>query len=177
MATSSTRQHFESAYTELREIAAGYLRRERRDHTLQPTALVHEAFLRLAMQERGAWPSRQAFLAAAANVLRRVLVDHARKRRARRREHVRGKVPLWGADLITCSDPDRTIEVHDAICRLAEVDPRRARVVELRIFGGLTCAEVADVLGTARSTIADDWFAARAWLSRALAEDSREADN
>lgn len=175
MATRSTRHHFQLAYDELRAVAAGYLRRERRDHTLQPTALVHEAYLRLAREARDDWPSRQAFLAAAANVLRRVLVDHARRRQARRRQQSRDRLPLWDAELIAFSYVDRTLEIHDAIERLSEIDPRRARVVELRVFGGLTCTDVADVLGIARSTIAEDWLAARAWLSRALMEDSHGA--
>jgi RNA polymerase sigma factor (TIGR02999 family) len=156
-------------YDELRKLADQYLARERRGHTLQATALVHEAYLRLTSSAHG-WSTRATFLAAAANVFRRILVDHARKRRAARRKHVQAIDPLSALECAAAPSQDLSLELSDALDRLFDVDPRRARVAELRLFAGLTNAEIATVLGVARSTVADDWLAARAWLSRLLSE-------
>jgi RNA polymerase sigma factor (TIGR02999 family) len=158
----------ELLYDELRRIAAGYLRREREGHTLQPTALVNEAFLRLVDQRDVRWQNRAHFLGIAAQVMRRVLVDHAR---ARQRDKRGG-----GATRVTRAD-DRVgaaaratdlVARDDALAGLADVDPELARVVELRYFGGLTVEEAAEVLGTSPRSVDRAWATARAWLRREL---------
>jgi len=159
-----------AVYQELRRIAGQYLRRERRaGHTLQTTALVHEAYLRLASQRRDQWPDRAGFCAAAAQAIRRILIDHAR----RRARHKRGgsaarRVPLDPAGLATPAPAIDLLMLDDALSRLAALSPRQARVVELRYFGGLTDDETAAVLGVSRRTVQADWRGARAWLYREL---------
>lgn len=156
-------------YDELRALAADYLRNERAGHTLQPTALAHEAWVRLIGDTRPAWQDRAHFMALAARAMRRVLVDHARKHAAAKRGGGWGRVTLHDAE---APGADRVIDilaVDEALSQLHEMDERHARVVELRYFGGLTSAETAEVLGVARSTVAEDWKVARAWLLHALA--------
>lgn len=158
----------ELLYEELRRIAAGYLRGENVGHTLQPTALVHEAFLRLSSQQV-AWQDRTHFLAIAATTMRRILVDHARRRSAVKRD---------GGILVTLDDSAEDINrgnkamnllaLDDALLRLAELDPRTARVVELRFFGGLSVEECASSLGISPASVKRDWSFARAWLGREL---------
>ena len=155
-------------YTELRRIAADQLRRERVGHTLQPTALVHEVYLRLIDQRHADWRNRAHFFGAAARVMRRILVDHARRRRASKR----------GDGLLTMSidqakeviDPDgvSVLALDHALDRLATLDERLARVVELRAFGGLTIEEAAHVLEVSPSTAKRELRTAKAWLKREL---------
>lgn len=155
-------------HAELRQIAARALRQERKDHTLQPTALVNETYLRLLEQSPGTLGSRESFLATAAHVMRQVLVDHARRRNAQKRLGGRTRVTL-GEDTLVASDaPLDTLLLDDALTRLAAIDERRAHVVVYRVFGGLTEDEIAGLLGLSRATIAADWRAARAWLNREL---------
>jgi RNA polymerase sigma factor (TIGR02999 family) len=163
-----------AVYQRLRRLAAHYLRQERQGHTLQPTALVHEAFVRLLDGADVDWRDRGHFYAVAANVMRRVLVDAARARIADKRG---GGAPR--ADRSTAFDLDRLpasgsdaaqtlCDLDDALAALARLDPRRAQVVELRFFGGLTVEETAQVLATSPQTVMRDWKVARAWLAREL---------
>ena len=158
-------------YDELRRLADHYLRGERRGHTLQATALVHEAYLKLVDQTRVNWQGRTHFFAVGARVMRHLLIDHARGRgRAKRGGDwhrvtlSEGVAPGSAGDL----SPDELLALEECLDRLAELDPRQARVVELRFFGGLTVAEVAGLLGVSRRTVEGDWTHARAWLAREL---------
>ena len=154
-------------YGELRRVAAGALGRERRHHTLQPTALVHEAFLRLAGQRAG-WQNRAHFLGVAAQAMRRVLVDHARRRAAAKRPDPRARVTLSGLALPGGAVDVDVLDLETALARLGELDPRAARVVELRGFAGCSAAEAAEVLGVSEATVARDWRMAQSWLRREL---------
>lgn len=167
---------FRRVYQELRHLARHYMRNEQRDHTLQPTALVHEAYLRLIEQRKLPGESRAHFFGVAANVMRRILIDHARARRANKRGGRDAKVPLDDAPAIALEDPDYLLEVDEALERLAALDPRQARVVELRFFGGLSLDETAEILGVARRTIDRDWRIARGWLRRQLAGPDRASE-
>ena len=155
-------------YRELRRRAGAYLRRERSDHTLQPTALVHEAYLRLTAQDRVAWQNRAHFFAIAAQMMRRVLVDHAREHQAAKRPGAHLKVLL--DDGIGAAQPPscELMMVDEALVDLARIDPRQAQIVELRYFGGLSEQEVAAVLSVSRATVTREWQTARAWLYRRL---------
>jgi RNA polymerase sigma factor (TIGR02999 family) len=156
-------------YNELRRIARGALRRERRGHVLQPTALVHEAFLRLVDQERARIRDRGHFLSVAAQAMRRILVDHERRRRAAKRGG--GEEAISLAEAGGAVDAGQAVDVlalHRALEDLARIDERQARLVELRYFGGLTTVEAAEVLGVSRATLERDWTAARLWLRRRL---------
>lgn len=154
-------------YAELRRLAKGYLRRERRDHSLPPTALVHEAYLKLVDQRQVRWHNRAHFFAIAAHVMRRLLVDHARAHGAAKRG-AGAKVPLQDVYAST-GNPDIDILALDAaLDRLKAIDQRQSRLVELRFFGGLTVDETAVVLGVAPITVKRDWALARAWLYREL---------
>lgn len=153
-------------YAELRDLAARLLRHERPDHTLQPTALVHEAYLRLVDQRVETWENKAHFLGIAAQAMRRILVDHARRRATAKR---RGARVTLEEDLAPATDPaPDLLEIDAALARLAELDARQARVVELRFFGGLSVEETASVLGTGTATVKRDWAFARAWLHREL---------
>lgn len=156
-------------YEELRRLAAGYLRHERPDHTLQPTALVHEAYLRLVGQDQVVWQNRSHFFGIAAQMMRRVLVDHARRRHAAKRGAAAIRVELSAEDLEAGLDRDPEILALDAaLDELAALDARQARVVELRFFGGLTVEETAEVVGISTATVKREWRTARAWLRREL---------
>lgn len=157
-------------YDELRALAEGYLRGERPGHTLQPTALVHEAFLRLAAQDPSRWKGSAHFIALAATVMRRVLVDHARRRGAAKRGGQRQRVTL--ADLGSGEPEVDLLALDEALTELATLSARQVRVVELRFFGGLSLDDVADQLEIAPSTAALDWRMARAWLNQRLSERS-----
>jgi RNA polymerase sigma-70 factor (ECF subfamily) len=151
-------------YRELRELAGSLLRRERADHTLQPTALVHEAYLRLIDQTAAGWDDETYFYGVAATTMRRVLVDHARRRKRLKRGGDRGRAPI---DIETlASDPARLdlVELDESLTRLAAISPRRARVVELRFFGGLGVEEAAKMLEVSPATVKREWDTARAWL-------------
>ena len=155
-------------YEELHCLAARYLSYERPGHTLQPTALIHEAYLRLLDQRHVDWRNRAQFLGVAAGMMRRILVNHARDRSAAKRGGGREQVSLSliGSDAGT-PDVD-LITLEEALERLAALDPRKARVVELRFFGGLTMDETAEVLETSRATVEREWSFARAWLYDAI---------
>lgn len=151
-------------YDELRKIAQHYFRRERPDHTLQPTALVHEAYLRLADHAGIDWKGRAHFMAICAKVMRQILVDYARARGRQRRGG--GRVALALDTDVVCMDmhEDELLGLHDALERLAAVDSRQARVVELRYFGGLNMEEIAHTMGLSKRTVEAEWTHARAWL-------------
>ena len=155
-------------YGELRRLAARYMRAERRNHTLQPTALVNEAYAFLVQQPRMPWQSRVHFFATASHAMRHILVDYARKRRAAKRGGMQRPVTLSQAVLWS---EDRTIDVlvlNEALEHLAQLDPRQARIVELHFFGGLNFDEIAFVLDVSERTTKRDWSMARAWLKREL---------
>lgn len=155
-------------YAELRRLAARYLRRERIGHTLQPTALVHEAYLRLLDQRELAWHNRAHVLGVAAHLMRRILVDHARARARVKRAGMLTRVTLDGLE-VGAAEPDLdVVALDDALRELASVDEQLSRVVELRYFGGLKVEEVAEVLGTSPRTVDRAWATARAWLRRRL---------
>ena len=153
-------------YKELRRCAAAYLRRERSDHTLQPTALVHEAYMRLVGQERVAWQSRAHFYGIAAQMMRRILVDHARSHQRRKRFGGAVQVPL-DERMAAAASPECDLLLLDrALDELAAIDVRQGQIVELRYFGGLSESEVAEVLAVSRSTVTREWQIARGWLYR-----------
>ena len=154
-------------YGELRGLAAAYVRRERKDHTLQPTALVHEAYLQMVDQTNVQSASRAQFFAIAANLMRHILVHHARKHRAAKRGGG-NKVPLDEGSATVAPPQVDFIMLDDALTRLAELNPRQSRVVELRFFGGLTENEIATVLGVSSISVKRDWRIARAQLHRTL---------
>ena len=161
-------------YAELRQQARRALRREGGGHTLQPTALVHEAWLRLAGQHNAHWEGRTQFFAVASQVMRRVLVDHARTRRAAKRGAGARVVSLGDADAhaaveASALDAVDVLALDDALTRLAEFDPRKARLVELRYFMGLSIPEAAEALGVSLATVGREWAVARMWLRRELA--------
>lgn len=156
-------------YAELRRLAANYLRRERPDHTLQPTALVHEAYLRLIDQRAVNWGNRAQFVGLAAVMMRRILVNHARDRVAAKRGGAGERVPLTVAFELASRADAGILEVHDALERLTALDPRQGHIVELKFFGGLTTKEIGEVLDLSHATIERDWSFARAWLHDALA--------
>jgi RNA polymerase sigma factor (TIGR02999 family) len=155
-------------YRELRRRAGAYLRRERQDHTLQPTALVHEAYMRLVGQERVAWQNRAHFFAIASHMMRRILIDYAREHEAAKRPGAGVKVIL--DDRIGAAQPRACefIALDQALVELTRIDPRQGQIVELRYFGGLSEQEVADVLSISRATVTREWQTARAWLYRRM---------
>jgi RNA polymerase sigma factor (TIGR02999 family) len=157
-------------YHELRRQASRYLSRERADHTLRPTALVHEAYLRLAGQRRVVWQDRAQFFAVAATAMRRLLVDHARQHGATKRGGCSCTVSLEGGERIMASEaPDLDIiALNDALVELSAVDPLRSRMIELRFFAGLTTDETAEALGVSAATVTRGWRLARAWLHHRL---------
>jgi RNA polymerase sigma-70 factor, ECF subfamily len=161
----------DAVYAELRRLARAYLRRERRDHSLPPTGLVHEAYLRLIDQQRVRWQNRSHFYAVASQVMRRLLVDHARARGAAKRG-AGATVSLAAIDtdrgVIGDDGQPDLLALDGALEKLAAVAPRQARLVELRYFGGLTVEETAAVLGVAAITVKRDWALARTWLYREL---------
>jgi RNA polymerase sigma factor (TIGR02999 family) len=158
-----------SIYGELKQLARVYLSRERADHTLQPTALVHEAYLSLTQQRTVDWRNRAQFLGVAAGAMRRVLLHHAETRNAQKRQGTLERVTLDEA--LEALEQQATVDVLDlnrALDRLASLDPRQARIVELRIFGGLSIEETAEVIDISPATVKRDWNVARLWLRREL---------
>ena len=155
-------------YAELRRLAANYLRRERSDHTLQPTALVHEAFIRLVDQRQIDWSNRAQFMGLAAVMMRRILVNHARDRLAGKRGGRVEHVPLTLAGEAIGTAEVNLLDLHEALDRLAEADRRKAQIVELKFFCGLTTEEIAATLCTSTATVERDWKFARAWLHQAV---------
>jgi RNA polymerase sigma-70 factor, ECF subfamily len=155
-------------YQELRRLASGYLRRERSDHTLQPTALINEAYLRLVDQDMPQWESRAHFFGVAARLMRQILVDHARGRAAARRGGDQQKLPL---DEVPLFSEEQTIELlafDEALARLAAFDERKCLVIEMRSFGGMDVEETAEALGVSAPTIKREMRLAKAWLLREL---------
>lgn len=165
---SASQQLFAHLYGELRSLAESLFRRERVEHTLQPTALIHEAYLRLCGGDLAVAEDRRHFLGMAARAMRRILVEHARAKGAAKRGGGAQRVTLAGLGAED-EDPLDLIALDVALTRLASFDERKARVVELRFFGGLTAAEAGEVLGIARKTVDADWYVARAWLQTELA--------
>ena len=160
-------------YKDLRRLAAGYMRREPAGHALQPTALVSEAYLRLIDQRRVKWRNRAHFFGVAAGMMRRILVDHARRRRAERRGRDWERVTLTGLD-VAANEPSQldVLALHESLERLAVFDPQQARIVELRYFAGLTIDEAAEVVGVSEATVAREWTIAKAWLRANLSGQS-----
>ena len=155
-------------YDEMRRRAAAFIRRERSGHTLQPTALVHEVYLRLVDQDRAVWQNRAQFLAIASEMMRRILIDRARARKMIKRSGGLTRVTL-AEDAVRGAPRDvDVLDLDRALGELSSFDPRKARVAELRFFGGLSLAETGQVLGTSLATTMRDWQAARAWLFRRL---------
>ncbi len=172
---TNTEQHTEvaaSVYRELRAIAASYFREESASHTLQPTALVHEAYFKLfkGIVPGGAtpWSSREHFLAVAATAMRQILVDHARAKAADKRGGGAHRYTIDETDGATGGPAIDVLDLHEAIERLAAIDPRAAKVVVMRFFAGLTIAEVAHALAVSDFTVEQEWRTARAWLGKEL---------
>jgi RNA polymerase sigma-70 factor (ECF subfamily) len=155
-------------YGEMRRQAARYLRRERADHTLQPTALVHEAYMRLVDQRQVRWQNRAHFFGIAAQAMRRILVDHARARERVKRGGPQQKISLTSANLAAEERSVDLIALDEALERLAKLDERQSKVVELRFFGGLTVEETAEVLDISPATVKREWTMAKAWLHAEL---------
>jgi RNA polymerase sigma factor (TIGR02999 family) len=160
-------------YAELRRVATRQLRSERADHTLQPTALVHEAYIRLVDQRHVDWQNRAHFFGVAAQVMRRVLVDHARRHDAIKRGDGVRSVSIDEAKAVATSNPIPVLALDHALDRLEQVDADLARIVELRAFGGLTIEAAAHVLNVSPSTAKRDWRVAKAWLHRELVTEGR----
>jgi RNA polymerase sigma-70 factor, ECF subfamily len=154
-------------YAELHRLARSYMRMERQDHTLQPTALINEAYMRLVKGNLD-WQNREHFIGVAANTMRRVLVDHARAHKAKMRGGELRRVELDEALVISEECTEEMLELDDALNDLTEVNPRQARVVELRYFGGLSVEQIADVLAIAPRSVKRDWALARIWLFNKL---------
>jgi RNA polymerase sigma factor (TIGR02999 family) len=155
-------------YSELHKLAATYLRRERRQHTLQPTALVNELFLKFSEQHSMRWQNRAQFFGVAANLMRRILVDYARAHYASKRGGDRFCVSLRNIATFGAEPDADLLALHDALTQLAEIDSVQARIVELRFFGGLTIKETADVMGISHATVEREWKMAKAYLKREL---------
>ena len=172
---SAAEQLLPLIYAELHRLAASYMRRERKDHTLQPTALINEAYLRLA-NEKLAWQNRQHFIGVAANVMRRVLVDHARAHNAGMRGGGAQRVELEEGIAVSKERSEDLLSLDDALTRLAKTNVRQAKVVELRYFGGLSVEETAAILGVGPRSVKRDWSLARLWLYRELHGDDTAVD-
>lgn len=158
-------------YKELHRLAHFQLRRERPDHTLQSAALVHEAYLRLVGMSAPQWEGRSHFFAIAAQLMRQILVDYARRHRAGKRGAGADALSLEGSSVMLSQGQDKDVDVvalDDALKALTQIDPRKAQVVEMRFFGGLTFEEAAEVLGVSAITVQRDWSTARAWLHREM---------
>ena len=163
-------------YSELHSLASRYLQRERREHTLQTTALVHEAYLRLADQREVHWKNREQFLGVAAQLMRRILVDYSRGHDAKKRGSGFEKVFLEEAAGVSKEKAVDIIALDEALTRLAEFDSQQAQLVELRFFGGLSIEESAGVMGVSRTTLKRNWNLAKAWLARELGKgDQKDA--
>lgn len=157
-------------HEELRRLARAHMRHERANHTLQTTALVDEAYLRLVRLENQSWRERAHFFGVAAGIMRRILIDHARKRAAARRGGGARHLPLEEAGPIPTGTPRQLLDLDDALVHLGTMDPRQERIVELRFFAGLSVEETAAVLGISPRTVKREWAVARAWLRAELAD-------
>jgi RNA polymerase sigma factor (TIGR02999 family) len=161
-------QLFPLLYDEFRKLARRYLKNEAFGHTLEPTALVHEAYLKMVDQTRVEWHGKTHFFAVGAQAMRRILVDHARRRHRVKRGGGRLRITLDESLAISTEKSEDLLALDEALSKLAEVDPRQATIVELRFFGGLSVAEVAEVLGVSKRTVEGEWTMVRAWLRREL---------
>jgi len=155
-------------YDELRRLAAHFMRQERPDHTLQATALVHEAYMRLVKQRNVSWQDRAHFFAIAGKLMRRILVDHARAHGRSKRAGGQYKVSLDEAVLLSPEQSDNLLELDAALDRLGKEHPRQSQIVEMRFFGGLSVEHIAEVLNISGKTVKRDWSVARAWLHREI---------
>jgi RNA polymerase sigma-70 factor (ECF subfamily) len=154
-------------YAKLHRLARAYMRRERQDHTLQPTALINEAYLRLVREDIN-WNNRQHFMGVAANVMRQVLVDYARAHRAQQRGGGLQRVEFEEELVMSPGQLDQVAEVDEALTKLESLNPRQAKVVEMRYFGGFSVVEIASLLGVSERSVKRDWSLARMWLFREL---------
>ena len=161
-------------YNELRRLAAYYLRQERSNHTLQATALVHEAYLRLVDQRAVEWKNRSHFFGVAAQVMRRILLDYARSHQAVKRGGPSPKISLDDAMVYCEEQTGQLVALDELLTRLSSMDPQQGRIVELRFFGGMSVEETAELLGISPRTVKRDWAMAKSWLSRELRKASRE---
>lgn len=168
---------FEKVYSSLRKIASSHLRKERRDHSLQPTALINEAFILLMRGAEVNFNSRQHFYAVAAHQMRRILIDHARKRSATKRAGDLQKVNLEKAQVFTMDNPDFVILLDTALTRLAAKSARACRVVELHVFAGLTLEETGEATGVCMRTAKRDWETAQKWLLREIYGEAKQASS
>jgi RNA polymerase sigma factor (TIGR02999 family) len=159
---------FELTYKELHRLARSYMRRERGDHTLQPTALINEAYLRLFSQSDRTWKNRAHFFAVAAGVMRHVLIDHARRHASEKHGGARANVALENLPLMSAPPRTELIALDNALKKLAEWDPRQVQIVELRFFAGLTEDQIAEILDISPRTVKRDWVVAKAWLQKEL---------
>ena len=164
-------------YAELRRIARSFMRKERAGHTLQTSALVNEAYLRLIDAQRVSWQNRAHFFSIAASLMRRILVDFAREHHARKRGGSAQRVTLDDALLVGQAHSEDVLAIDEALQALAEVDDRKCKVVELRFFGGLTEAEIAEALQLSPETVRRDWRLAKSWLLRFLSSTSAEGQD
>ena len=155
-------------YPDLHRCAAARLRREGRPRSLQPAELVHEAYLRLAGERRAVWQSREQFLAVASDLMRRILIDRGRERRAQKRSGGGARMLSSGRSVETRPSGVETLDLRAALVRLAARDPRQSRIVDLRFFGGLSLGEASHIMGLSIATVERDWQKARAWLFRVL---------
>ena|SRR5437660_8232326 len=155
-------------YDELRRLASSYLRRERPNHTLQATALVNEAYLRLVDQKDVEWKNRSHFLGIAAQQMRRILVDYARSHQAAKRGGLAPRLEFQEAMFVRDQPAGDVLELDELLSRLSAMDPQQSRIVELRVFGGLTVEEAAGVLSISPATVKRDWAVAKAWLTREM---------
>jgi RNA polymerase sigma-70 factor (ECF subfamily) len=162
-------------YSELRRLASYYLQRERGNHTLQATALVHEAYIRLVDQRGIQWGNRNQFMGVAAQLMRRILLDYSRGHQAAKRGGDVDKVYLEEAALVSPVRATDVVALDEALVRLAELDPQQARLVELRFFGGLSIEETAEVLEISPATVKRSWNVAKAWLARELGKGAKHA--
>lgn len=160
-------------YDELHRLAASYLRKERRQHTLQPTALVNELYLKIFDQQRTNWRNRAQFFGVAAQLMRRILVDHARAHHASKRGGDRFLVSLRNIAAFGAEPDADLLALHDVLSRLETIDPDQARIVELRFFGGLTIEETAEVMQISHATVEREWRTAKAYLKRELTRNAR----
>ena len=156
-------------YSELRRLASNYLRRERGEHTLQPTALVNEAYLKLVDQRNAKWQNRAQFFGISAQLMRRILVDHARQHQAvKRGGSQQQRISITSVEKLAQEPEVDLLALNEALDELAHIDPQQSRIVELKFFGGLSIEEIGEVLGISHATIERDWKMARAWLRRQL---------
>jgi RNA polymerase sigma factor (TIGR02999 family) len=165
---------FPLLYDELRRLAGNYMRRERGDHTLQPTALVHEAYIKLVQQRSIDWQGRAHFFGIAARVMRTILLDHARGHLRDKRGGGQHHIPLDEVLVFAPEQSQELVKLDQALERLTQIDPRQGKIVELRFFGGLTVEQTADVLGISPKTVKRDWSMAKAWLHGELKKTHNE---